>query len=162
MIRTTSKVRGFTLIEMMLVLAIIALLATMLAPVVTQARHKARVTIAITDIRSLMQLIMIYEDDHRGIAPTNLLSVIDREVLDPWNGPYVYNHARSLDIGKLRYYEAGTPLNSVYDLFSEGPNHESDPWVASESSLDDVLRAADGRIIGKASDAIETISAAGL
>lgn len=153
---------GFTLIEMMLVVAIVALLFSLLAPVVTQARRKATITIAITDIRSLMQLITIYEDDHRGAAPKNLASVVDHEVLDPWNGEYVYNRFDTISADDLRYYEAGNPLNSRYDLYSHGPDKVSSPSLNSGSGRDDVVRAADGLIVARASEVEDSIQAAGL
>ena len=153
---------GFTPIEMLLVVAIVAMLMSMLVPVVTQAKRKATVTVAITDIRSLMQLITIYEDDHRGAAPLDLASVIDHEVLDPWDGEYVYNRFDTISKDELRYYKAGNPLNSRYDLYSRGPDQATSPSLHSGSGRDDIVRAADGLVVARASEVKETITAAGL
>jgi prepilin-type N-terminal cleavage/methylation domain-containing protein len=60
--------RGFTLLELMLVVAIIAALAGIISVVAAQARENARRTQCIQQIRQLLLAVKMYEDDY-GFVP---------------------------------------------------------------------------------------------
>jgi prepilin-type N-terminal cleavage/methylation domain-containing protein/prepilin-type processing-associated H-X9-DG protein len=57
--------RAFTLIELLVVIAIIALLIAILVPSLTRARRQARRTICSTNMRSLVQAVHLYANDHK-------------------------------------------------------------------------------------------------
>ena len=55
--------RGFTLIELAVVLAIIAILAAVLTPLVTNYLDQARLTRAQADVRTIADAIKLYQRD---------------------------------------------------------------------------------------------------
>ena len=60
--------RGFTLIEMLVVIAIIAILAAILFPVINSAREKARQAQCRTNLMQLVQQLKVYRTDY-GMYP---------------------------------------------------------------------------------------------
>jgi prepilin-type N-terminal cleavage/methylation domain-containing protein len=62
--------RGFTLIELMVVIAIIAILVALLFPAFARARYMARNVQCLTDKRSIVQGMILYAVDNKGRFPT--------------------------------------------------------------------------------------------
>jgi len=61
--------KGFTLLEMLVVIAIIGLLASIMMLSVSRARQKARDVRRIGDIEQLQKLLELYAHDHQDDAP---------------------------------------------------------------------------------------------
>ena len=61
-----TRVRGFTLIELLVVVSIIAILTGILLPALGSARHAARATICLSNIRNLALAQQVYANEHDG------------------------------------------------------------------------------------------------
>jgi len=69
---TRRLTNGFTLIELMIVIAIMAVIVAILLPSLTQARNRAKVVKTHIDLRSITTAIELYKQDHRqSIPPTH-------------------------------------------------------------------------------------------
>lgn len=60
---------GFTLVEVLVVTAIIAILIGILLPALSAARERARRTACLSNLRSLGQAMVAYANEHRGRLP---------------------------------------------------------------------------------------------
>ncbi len=119
--RNWQSRHAFTLVEMLLVVAILALLAGIVLPKLTGSKEKANVGVAKTQIGSFATALDMFEVDN-GHYPKSLQDLVtqprdaqswhqylDSIPLDPWQHPYVYTFP-----GKHR--------PASYDLMSTGPD----------------------------------------
>jgi prepilin-type N-terminal cleavage/methylation domain-containing protein len=71
MLRRSRAVRGFTLIELLVVISIIAILASILLPVLGRAKRQAQITNAKMQISQIKDAIMRYESAYSGRFPVS-------------------------------------------------------------------------------------------
>ncbi|MDD4182122.1 MAG: prepilin-type N-terminal cleavage/methylation domain-containing protein [Victivallaceae bacterium] len=71
--------RMFTLIELMIVIAIIAILAAMLLPVLNKAREKGKAISCVNNLKQFGNAIVLYVDDNNGWMP---VSETDKKLWD--------------------------------------------------------------------------------
>ncbi|WJD62405.1 type II secretion system major pseudopilin GspG [Pseudomonas kurunegalensis] len=119
--------RGFTLIEIMVVVIILGVLGALVLPNVMSRPDHAKLTAARTDIQSIATALEIYRLDN-GRYPTtaqglealvrrptlaplprqwSVQGYLKRQAMDPWGAPY-------------QYANPGTRSGQGYDLFSLG------------------------------------------
>ncbi|OHB65041.1 MAG: type II secretion system protein GspG [Planctomycetes bacterium RBG_13_60_9] len=102
----SSIAKGFTLIELMIVVVILGLLATMVMPKILDKPEQARRTKAKVDIRSIQSALAMFKTDtgrfpttaeglqalvtDSGIRGFNKEAYLERVPTDPWGSKYVY------------------------------------------------------------------------
>ncbi len=106
--RRITSTAGFTLIEIMVVVFILGLLATLVAPKIMGRTDEARRTKAATDIKGIEQALQLFKLDN-GFYPSssdglgalvqapgnasnwNPDGYLDRDPVDPWGNAYAYS-----------------------------------------------------------------------
>ena len=117
-----SNNRGFTLIELMLVVIIIAVLAAMVVPKLAGRSEQARATAAGADIESNLAMALdLYELDN-GVYPDELIWLIKEPTPEPpnWNGPYIKKKPKDPWGQEYHYKFPGDHNKDSYDLWSMG------------------------------------------
>src|SRR4051812_41644478 len=69
---------GFTLVELLVVIGIIALLISMLLPALNQARKQAESTQCLAQLRQCGQTLYIYANQNKGYFPTGVVDSVDK------------------------------------------------------------------------------------
>ena len=138
--RARRSQRGFTLLELMVVVVIIGVLAALIAPKVIEHAEDAKVTAAKVDISSLMNTLKLYKLDNgryptaeqgldalvkrptTGVVPPNWKPYVDKLPTDPWGHPYQYlNPGLKGEIDVFSYGADGQPGG-------EGKNADIGSW----------------------------------
>jgi general secretion pathway protein G len=135
------RAAGFTLVEMLLVLVILATLAAIVYPKLAGRSEQARVTAAATQISSFSTALDAFEVDN-GRYPRGkggLLDLVNQPSDTPsWRGPYLKEIPKD-PWGNDYVYECPGRLNpSSYDLISPGPDGKS-------GSEDDITNLSGGK-----------------
>lgn len=146
------RARGATLIEVVVGLAILAILGMLLVPYFLQRMVEAQVNRAIRDLRDIGDQITVYSTELGGL-PGSLDDLPSRLGHDPWGRPYQYLPSTDKSWkGKARKDRFLVPLNSDFDLYSSGPDGLSVSALTAQASQDDIIRADDGGFYGVAAD----------
>lgn len=143
---------GFTLVELLIIMAILMTLAAIAVPNLMAALDYAKTSRAIADIHTLGVEIQAYEIVKEKF-PDTLADIGFASRLDPWRSPYQYlNFANVQGNGKMRKDRFLVPINTNFDLYSMGKDGSSVSPLTAKASHDDVIWANDGSFVGLASD----------
>jgi len=141
--------RGFTMIELMITLGLIALLLGIAMPLYDEYRERAREGLAAKDVMAMGALIQRSQLERREL-PETLDEIGLGGRLDPWGRPYVYYNVEANGRGHARKDRRLNPLNTDFDLYSLGRDGKTKPQISQKDSLDDLIRANNGRYVGLA------------
>jgi general secretion pathway protein G len=144
---------GYSLVEALVVLALMMTLSAIAIPMISQGIDKANNSSATSDIDSIAAQLLTYEVEF-GHLPDSLDEIMSPVPRDPWGNEYQYLRIRggSEPRGHWRKDRFLVPLNSDFDLYSLGPDGQSSPPLTASASRDDIIRAGDGSYIGAAED----------
>jgi len=112
------RLRGFTLIELMIVVVILGLLATIIMPKILDRPEQARRVKAKADIRSIQSMLALFKTDtgrfpttsegldalviNPGLNGYSREGYLDRSPVDPWGNQYVFIspglHSKNYDL----------------------------------------------------------------
>jgi general secretion pathway protein G len=143
--------RGFSLIEMILVVAIAGVVLAFGIPVYQRYAERTRVLEATTELGELSKLVKKHERE-KGALPTTLAAAgLSRT--DPWGNAYMYFNLHAVSgNGQARKDKKLAPLNSDFDLYSVGKDGLTQENLGHANSRDDIVRARDGGFVGSAEE----------
>lgn len=118
--------RGFTLIELMVVIVILGLLAALVAPKFLKRGEEAKVTTTEVQMKNIEQALKLYKL-HNAFYPTTeqgLKALVEKPEEDPvpknWKGPYIEKIPKDAWGNDFIYISDGKQFN----LISPGPDGE--------------------------------------
>ena len=139
---------GFTLIEAMVVIAIVGTLAAIAIPNYISYREKAKLVSIISDFKLIETSVYAFTAEN-GRFPDTLAEAGLGAPEDPWGRPYVYYPMSNIPAGvKIRKDRSLHPLNTDFDLYSLGADGRSVAPLTAKSSHDDIIRANNGGYYG--------------
>ncbi len=120
--------RGFTLIEILAVLVLIAVILTMVAPNVIKQLQKGQAQATVNQVNGLKSVLNAYYMDNGAYPSTEqgLKALIEKPGVAPvpenWNGPYLEDGKLPKDSWNrdLKYECPGKNNPDKYDLYSLG------------------------------------------
>jgi general secretion pathway protein G len=141
--------RGLTLIELLIVMAVIGILSSIALLLYYDFSYQAQIAKAVADIATLDSEISTFEMMNERL-PNDLAEIGRATLRDPWGNPYEYLNF-ALGGGQPRKDHALHPINTEFDLYSKGRDGDSRTPLTAQASRDDIIRANDGQYIGLAS-----------
>ena len=142
---------GFTFIELSIIVAILGLIMVLGVPQYNEYRNRVDINQAETDISSISLIISDFLLTNNRL-PADLAAIGMNGMPDPWGNPYQYVNHETAPPGKRRKDKNLVPINNDYDLFSMGEDGRSVPPLTAKHSRDDIIRANNGKWIGKGED----------
>jgi prepilin-type N-terminal cleavage/methylation domain-containing protein len=139
---------GFTLVELIVVCAILGVLALMALPALTDVRTKVRVSRCADEIRTIEKDIIAFAAEN-GHYPANLTEIKRNTLMDPWGHQFIYTPG-----GGYVDPSGGRNLNEDFDLYSKGVDNDTDTNLGNDPgpSMDDIVRGGEGAEVALGKD----------
>jgi general secretion pathway protein G len=115
MVRVASHRRAFTLVEILIVIVILGILATIVIPQFSNATHQARENTLRDDLRFLRTQIGVYKAQHRDNGPGYGGADFLQQMMMPTDEAGNTN-ATTTDVFKYGPYLSRMPANPLTDL----------------------------------------------
>ena len=137
---------GFTLVELLIVMAILAILGGLVTAAAQTARKRGSVTKAKAAIAAMETALQMYQLDLGGYPASGNQPLVEALSTNPggsdWHGPYMEFKQEEITGGEFMdpwgkpyvYTAPGVHRTGTYDLYSTGPNGEGDG-----SDADDIV-----------------------
>jgi len=162
-VKITRNERGFTLIELMVVVIIIGILAAIAIPPINKQTDKAKIKRAVSELIKMKTVIDIYYAEH-GTVPKAVTATTDNAnigyvlqqagiqftgtaggLMDPWNHAYVYSVDSDTSLTAYKVIckgPDGTINNGADDIYidkdhnpTEGSNQDNLPGTSVNSGV---------------------------
>ena len=145
-----ARQRGVTLLELMIVAAAVVMLSAFAIPAFNGYVERSRTSRAIGDIGSISLQLYRWQLNTRSFPA----SLADAGIVatDPWGRAYAYTRVAGTPQNQLRKDHNLHPINTDFDLYSLGPDGNSQKPLTAGPSRDDIIRANNGAYIGVAAN----------
>lgn len=145
----TARSGGFTVVELVIALALIGILSTVAVKSSVKASDTMKNQATIAQILEVQTRIDEFAM-RRGRLPSSLAEVDAGDMRDAWGNAFYYLDFGSVpDISKAaRKDRFLVPVNALYDLYSAGRDGRTRRALNAATSLDDIIRGNDGAYVG--------------
>jgi general secretion pathway protein G len=134
---TRNRRRGFTLLEVLMVIVILGVLIALIAPSFMGAGEQARKDLTKASIEGLAKQVELfrmhcqrYPTTEEGLAAL-MTKPGSEDIAEKWAGPYLQKPAKDGWNKDLRYAAPGRMNEATFDIWSDGPD-------GREGSEDDI------------------------
>lgn len=136
----SNQHRGFTLVELLVVIGIIALLISILLPALNKARESAKAVQCASNMRQVGLAFIMYAGEYKGWLPPAMSSAYRDNGLMP-NGTDATTwvdlliNTKLLVVKEGKYTNSGNPWIDKYNIqVLQCPNQDASPWVSSAAN----------------------------
>lgn len=126
-VRQRRGERGFTLVELLIVLTILVLLASIVGPRVISYLGSSKTKTAKVQIESLGAALQLYRIDNGRIPTTSegLKALVEPAGVSTWNGPYLSRRELPLDPWGRPYQYRSPGQGGEFDIYSLGADNQA-------------------------------------